>query len=246
MKILILFLLFTSLAFSQLIVDSTAVEKVSDSEDWFWGRISYEGTLPSLDDYVIGFLYGEDRDNISYAPAGWFNHNTTAKTILFRTEMGNLPENKIWVRGYILPVSKTSKYEIGGETYASGGKDWYYDIFQEPYLESDLPRTISGEVGSQVTFSITATGQDLQYEWFRRDIIIDTLWQYVYGLGGEIMDSLMIFDYSWKEPVKINGATETDYTTPNLQLAWDGWKVFCRIYNNLGEEYSRECLLRVQ
>ena len=218
MKTIIAFLLLTALAFPQLVVDSTAVEKVSDSEDWFWGRIHYEGTVPSLDDYVIGFLYGEDRDNISYAPAGWFNHNTTAKTILFRTEMGNLPENKIWVRGYILPVSKTSKYEIGGETYASGGKDWYYDIFQEPYLESDLPRTISGEVGSQVTFSITATGQNLQFEWFRRDIIIDSVAIAWDSLGVPIEWKPV---YTWDEPVKVNNATASDFTTPNLITAWD-------------------------
>lgn len=118
--------------FAQLVVDSTAVEQVSNDEDWFWGRAHYEGTVPTLNDYVIGFLYAENRDNLNYAPAGWFNHNASTKTITFRTEMGNLPRRKIWIQAYVLPKSTVSKYQIGGEIYFSQGKWWYYDIYQEP------------------------------------------------------------------------------------------------------------------
>lgn len=236
MRTIIAFLLLTTLTFGQLIVDSTSVEKVSDSEDWFWGRVYYEGVIPTLNDYTLGFLYSEYRDNLIFVPAGWFNHNASAKTITYRTEMGNLPEEKMWVQAHVIPISNVSKYKIGGVTYHSQGKDWYYDVFQEPYLESDLPRRTNGTAGEPVTFTIYATGQSLQYECFRRTMNIDSTMN---------QDSTYSYQYSWDDPVKINGQTSNEYTTPNLQLTWDGWKVFCRVYNALGEEYSRQTLLRV-
>jgi hypothetical protein len=221
---LILMLFLFSNTYSQLVVDSTGVEKVSETEDWFWCRAHYEGTIPSVSDYIVGFLYGEDRDNISYIPMGWYNHDAGTKTITYRTEMGNLPKSRIWVQGYILPKSNVSKYEIGGLIYLNNGKYWYYDIFQEPYLEVDLPLSINGTVGETVTFTVYATGQNLEYEWYRRTMNPDT---------------------TWNEPVKINGEITNEYTTPSLQAQYDGWKVFCRIYNSIGEVYSRQCLLKV-
>lgn len=224
-SLIIVFLLLTSFIYPQLTVDSTAVEKRNASEDWFWGKASYEGIVPTLNDYIIGFLYAENRDNLEYIPAGWFNHNPSAKTITFRTEMGNLPDKKIWVQAYILPKSTVSKYQIGGATYRSQNKDWYYDIYQEPYLETDLPQNISDTVGAVVIFSITATGQNLQYEWYKRTMNPDT---------------------TWNSPVKISGEISDSYITPPLQIQWNGWKVFARIYNNLGEIYSRQTLLKIQ
>jgi len=210
--------------FAQLIVDSTAVEQVSNDEDWFWGRVTYEGTVPNVNDYQLGFLYSGFRDELNFVPAGWFNHNASAKTITYRTEMGNLPDVKIWVRAYVYPKTTTSKYEIGGATYFSQNKYWYYDIFQEPYIETDLPIKKNGTVGQPVTFSVSATGQSLQYEWYRRTMNPDT---------------------TWNEPVIINGETSSEYITPVLQISWDGWKIYCRIYNGIGEAITRQTLLRV-
>lgn len=221
--ILLSLVLYTD-TFGQLIVDSTAVEQVSNDEDWFWGKVHYEGDIPNVNDYQLGFLYSGFRDELNFVPAGWFNHNVSAKTITYRTEMGNLPDIKIWVRAYVYPKTTTSKFEIGGVTYFSQNKYWYYDIYQEPYIESDLPIKKIGYVGETVTFTIYATGQSLNYEWFRRTMNPDT---------------------TWNDPVVINGETSSEYTTPALQLSWNGWKVFCRIYNGIGEAITRQSLLRV-
>ena len=150
MKTLLIFLLFTSLALGQLIVDSTAVERVSNDEDWFWGRVSYEGSVPSLSDYTIGFLYGEDRDNINYVPMGWFNHDASAKTITFRTEMGNLPDKKIWVR----VAGKNLQY--GTATKVQGyEQEQKEEIWSGVFLDGSLlPNGTNGKLGLLLAWEV--------------------------------------------------------------------------------------------
>jgi len=247
MKTIILFFLLTVLSSGQLIVDSTAVEKRNASEDWFWSRAHYEGTIPALVDYQVGFLWGTDRDNISFAPAGNINHNINNKTFTFRAEMGNLPKEKLYVEGFVKPITTKSKFAIGGAIYRANGKDWYYDVFQEPYMESNLSRRITGDVGATVTFNWNVTGATITYKWYRRTVNVDSTVQYQPDSLGVIIDSSYTYQFSWNNPIRINGQTQASFTTPALNKNWDGMKVFSVATGAIGDAItSRETLLRIR
>lgn len=240
MKTIILIILLALPISAQVTLDSARAKYVGNWVTELWGRATFVET-PSAEDYDIGFLFGEERDNYSSTvPMGSYTWNGALKQLTWMTQLTNLPaDGKYYFAPYVLPVKTISKFKV---TDVIG---WIPDIFQEPEIVSDLPQKITGIEGETVTFTIYAEGEQLGYEWYRRTINIDSTVQYIYNEIGEIIDSSYTYQYSWNTPVKINGQTTSEYTTPNLSMTWDGWKVFVRVSNALGEAISRQCLLRI-
>jgi hypothetical protein len=250
-KIFLTIALATSFAFGQLTVDSVAVEGFPNApkDNKFWAQCFYEGEITegtTLSDYFFGFIFAQDRTSLQVVPAGNITVNESLKRIRWQSEIVNLPLNERWyVAGYIQPLSEKAKFRVNDNLFQSGGKWWRPNMFNEPEIISDLPNRVNGNVGGEITFSVSAYGEPLFYEWFRRTVNIDSTIQYVYDELGEIIDSSYTYQYTWNAPIKIDGVTTSEFTTQPLQPQYDRWKVFVRIYNNLGEEFSRQCLLRV-
>jgi len=167
---------------------------------------------PSASDYEIGFIYGENRDNLTFAPMGTFSWDGSSKQLTWMTQLTNLEiDKKFYFAPQVIPVKTISKFKV---TNTVG---WIDDLYQEPFLEFDLPRRVTGDIDSTVTFTWQVSGANISYKWYRRTVNVDSTLQ---------ADSSYTYQFSWNAPVKINGETGAIFTSPALSSAWDGLKVF--------------------
>ena len=239
-KILLSFLLLTGLALPQVSLDSAAAKYTNADVLELWGRATFVET-PSAGQYDIGFIMGNGRENLSFAPMGSYTWNNSLKQLTWVTELANVRlGSKLYFAPQIIPKNVKSKVVITGEV------GWLDDIYQEPYIEWNLPRQLIGEIDSTVTFEWNVSGNTITYEWFRRTVNVDSTVGYLYDSLGVVIDSFYTYDYSWNDPVKINGQTQASFVSPPLQWGWDGMKVFSIATGSIGDPItSRQCLLRI-
>jgi len=216
MKILISLIIFCSVLFGQVSVDSTKVE-YSDNTTTLTGYATFV-TTPDPSDYRAGFLRGTSYNDLEYIPMGSYSWNNSTKQLEVVTTITNSDVgNKYYYSLYIQPLAAISKYEVGG----SGELP---NIVCEPVISSQSAnKSLTQPIGETITFTIIMEEiEDCSYNFE---------WQYL--LDGQ---------ENWN--VIANNNTG-EWTTPSLQAAFNNAKVRCRIYNDSGETYSQTATIYV-
>lgn len=229
--------LFTSV-FAQVKMDSSYVEYKGNAIYELHGFSTFQQPV-IVTDYSIGFRFSQDENENTYVPMGSHTLTQGNRKIHWVTEIVNPPfGNKIFFEPSIIPVAEQKKFRVTNEL----GR--LINIFDEPIIESNLSdKAVS--VGERAVFIIFASGTDLEYEWFYRTRNTDSTVVFVFDSLGVIIDSFYVYQYTWNEAIKIGGATSSTFQTIPAPLFFNGRKYFVRVYNNLGEVYSRQSILSV-
>jgi len=202
---------------AQVKIDSSYTEYLGNKIYELNGFATFQQPV-LVNDYSIGFRFSQDKDKNTYVPMGSFTLNQGNRKIHWITEIVNPPlGDEFFVEPSIIPVAEQKKFEVTD----SIGR--LVNLLDVPGIDGDLSDKIV-TVGDRVQYDIFATGKDLEYEWFFR---------------------VMIDSVTWGVPNKINGATSSSFQTPPAFLSWNGRKYFVRVFNSLGEVFSRESLLTV-
>lgn len=227
----ILFILFSCLTFGQVKIDSSYAEYKGNAVYEMHGYATFQKPV-SVNDYRIGFRLSQNTDENTYVPMGSYTLSTGNREIEWLVEIVNPPfGNKFFFESSIIPIAEQKKFEV---TDIIGR---LINLYDEPVIESNLPEVKNAIVNDMVQFDISATGENLEYEWFMRTMNTDSTFNE--------FDSTWTYQFIWNEAIKIGGATSSSYQTTPVHLNWNGRKYFIRVYNNLGEEYSRQTLLIV-
>ena len=240
MKVLLLTLLFASLVFGQVKMDSSYVEYMGNAVYELHGYATFQQPV-IVSDYDIGFRFSEYEYENTYVPMGYYELTTGNRVIHFWTEIVNPPfASKFFFSPSIIPRAEVKKFAV---TDVMGVLT---NIYAEPIIDGDLPYTTNVGVGENALFTIFATGEDLEYEWFVSTMNTDSTEKYNYDSLGVVVDTFYVYTYTWNEATKINGETSSTYITNKVKLDWNGSHYYVRVYNYLGEDYSVHSYLRVR
>ena len=126
----------------------------------------------------------------------WYDWDTTAQT----TSVAGLVASE-----YGLPYSSIS----GSSGHLYGPVDFQYGVIVSKPAITQQPQSQTVGAGSTATFSVTASGGGLSYQWSSAPSGSSTF-------------------------TAISGATASSYTTPATTLAQSGTQYICMVSNNAG------------
>lgn len=110
MKTLLIFFALTITILGQVSLDSARVKYAGDSVYELWGRATFIET-PDAADYKVGFVWGENAGNLTFAPMGIYWWNNTLKQLTWKTQLVNLPEGEYVVAPQIMPKNVIITFE---------------------------------------------------------------------------------------------------------------------------------------
>ncbi len=219
-------------SYSQVKIDSSYAEYLGNSVYLMHGYVTFQQPI-SIGDYRIGFRFSQNKDQNYYAPMGDYILSAGDRKLQYWTEIVNPPLGfKFFYEPAIIPIAEQKKFEV---TNIVGR---LINLYAEPLIDSNLPSITKVRLDENAHFDIYATGENLEYEWFYKTMNTDSIYN--------TADSTWAYWFTWNEPTKISSATSSSYITNKVKLSWNGRKYFVRVYNNIGEEISKQSKLKVQ
>ncbi len=242
MKTIILFLFLTSIVFSQIEIDSAKVSYSNTQNQYtFTASASFQANPNFQDgDYSAGFFVSTDREPTAFHPAGSFVWNNPQKRLDWTMTLTNLPNDRYFYKAVITPNSTVIGFTSDG---INGNIE---DNFQSPFITGQLPKNKNVDSAEVVTYTISAEGLNLQYEWQVDNPQRDSTYNPVFDTLGVQIDSTLDIKYTYDGAFDaIPGHAGDSYTFTALEpLNRNKYRV--KIFNNIGIVFSQISTLRVR